>query len=149
MSRRVHTVRHPRGSCIVSPLLSLEVATPQNKSTTVIHAVIHTQENPPQTRFLVGCSSPFMRLAKTPDDVCLGRLKPDVLRPGIAGMRGSMVKRLRPCMTISTPPPYRTTTALAPAQPCLRRALRGRRGGASRGGWHPGAGRAPRGLRCL
>ena len=27
-------------------------------------AVIHMQENPPQKRFLAGCSSPFMRLAK-------------------------------------------------------------------------------------
>ena len=31
-------------------------------------------------------------------------VKPDVLRPGIAGMRGSMAIRLRSCMTMSTPP---------------------------------------------
>ena len=31
MSRSVHTLRHPRGSYIVSPFLSLEVATPENK----------------------------------------------------------------------------------------------------------------------
>ena len=32
-------------------------------------------------------------------------VKPDMLRPGIVGMRGSMVIRLRPCMIMSTPPP--------------------------------------------
>ena len=31
--------------------------------------------------------------------------KADVLRPGIVGMRGSTVIRLRPCMISSTPPP--------------------------------------------
>ena len=42
---------------------------------------------------------------------CLpGRWKPDVLRPGNVGTLGSMVIRLRPCMTMSTPPPR----ALAP-----------------------------------
>ena len=36
---------------------------------------------------------------------CLpGRFQPDVLRPGVVGMRGSMVIRLRPCMITSTPP---------------------------------------------
>ncbi|CAN0286800.1 unnamed protein product [Laminaria digitata] len=35
---------------------------------------------------------------------CLpGRWKPDVLRPGIAGVRGSRVIRLRPSMILSTP----------------------------------------------
>ena len=59
----VYMVRHPRGSYIVTPLLPLELGTPQKQ----IHssdAVIHTQESPPQERFLVGCSSPFMRLAQ-------------------------------------------------------------------------------------
>ena len=37
---------------------------------------------------------------------CLpGRRKPEVLRPDIAGVRGSMVKRLRPRVTVSTPLP--------------------------------------------
>ena len=31
--------------------------------------------------------------------------KPDMLRPGIVGMRGSMAIRLRPCMNIEYPPP--------------------------------------------
>ena len=31
-------------------------------------------------------------------------VKPDVLRPGVVGMRGSMVIQLRPCMIVSTPP---------------------------------------------
>ena len=39
--------------------------------------------------------SPLLRCKQ-----CLpGRPKPDVLRPGIGGMRGSTVIRLRPCMT--------------------------------------------------
>ena len=34
-----------------------------------------------------------------PSNECLpGRWKPDMLRPGVVGMRGSMVLRLRPCM---------------------------------------------------
>lgn len=32
VSRSAHTVRHLRGSCLVCSLLSLEVATPKNKS---------------------------------------------------------------------------------------------------------------------
>ena len=71
------------------------------------------QESPPHRRFSGGCSSPFMRLAQQHltalrawCKLCLpGRWKPDVLRPGIVGMRESMVIRLRPCMTMSTPPP--------------------------------------------
>ena len=30
---------------------------------------------------------------------------PGVLRPGIVGLQGSMVIRMRPCMIMSTPPP--------------------------------------------
>ena len=51
---------------------------------------------PTLLRCLVGCSSPFMRLARRITAVrawckqCLHcRRKPDVLRPGIGGMRGS------------------------------------------------------------
>ena len=32
-------------------------------------------------------------------------MKPGILRPGVVGMRGSMVIRLRPCMNIEYPPP--------------------------------------------
>ena len=31
-------------------------------------------------------------------------VKPDVLRPGIVGIRGSMIIRLRPCIIMSAPP---------------------------------------------
>ena len=62
--------------------------------------------SPPRTRFLVGCSSPVMRLAQHLSALrawCKqcppGRWKPNVLRPGIVGMRRSMVIRLRPCTT--------------------------------------------------
>ena len=41
-------------------------------------------------------TAPFAHGAR---DVCLGRRKPDVLGPGMAGMRGeSMVVSLRLCM---------------------------------------------------
>ena len=33
-----------------------------------------------------------------------GQSTPDVLGPGIVGMRGSMVVQLRPCRKIRTPP---------------------------------------------
>ena len=53
----------PRTSYRDYPMLSLEVATPENKS---IHSTLsfHIHERPPQKRFLVGCSSPFKRLAQ-------------------------------------------------------------------------------------
>ena len=62
-------------------------------------------------RFLVGCRSPFMKLAGRPSTLrawceqCLsGRPKPDMLRPDIGGTRGFMAIRLRPCSRSSTPP---------------------------------------------
>ena len=74
---------------------------------TPFDVVIHMRENPPLKRFSVGCSSPFMRLAghltfcfALECKQCLpGRLKPDMLRPGMVGMRESMAIRLPPCMT--------------------------------------------------
>ena len=40
--RSVYTVRHPRGSHIAPPLLSLEVATPEKKFTeAVTHVQVH------------------------------------------------------------------------------------------------------------
>ena len=47
-----YRVRHPRGSYIVCPLMSLEVATPE-KTNQAIRAVILMQARPPQKRFLV------------------------------------------------------------------------------------------------
>ena len=73
---------------------------------------IRTQENPPLKWFSVGCSSLFMRLAlhltTTLRAWCKATSawsvkKPDVLRPGVVGMRGSTVVRLRPCMIMSNP----------------------------------------------
>ena len=43
--------------------MSLEVATPESKINS-LDAVINMQETPPQKRFVVGCSSPFVRLAE-------------------------------------------------------------------------------------
>ena len=63
----------------------------------------------PKERSLVGRSSPFMRFAqhltalRTWYKQCVpGRWKPDVLRPGIVGMREFMVIPLRSCMIMST-----------------------------------------------
>ena len=78
-----------------------------------IDAVIHMQKGPPQKRFFEGCSSPFMRLAQhfaacfalgASKRLALSVEKNDVLRPGIAGMSGSMAIRLRPCMSTSPAP---------------------------------------------
>ncbi|CAN0322974.1 unnamed protein product, partial [Laminaria digitata] len=48
-----------------------------------------------------------VNLALTGLDITLSPVTSPVhaLRPGIVGMRGSMVIRLRPCMILSTPPP--------------------------------------------
>ena len=43
----------------------------------------------------------------------------DVLRPGVVGMRGSMVIRLRPCMITTRTPPFITAVA-APNKSKLR-----------------------------
>ena len=76
------------------------------KQSNSLDAVIDTRERPPQRRFIVGCSSTFMLLSQHLTALrawckqCLpGRWKADVLRVSIVGMRGSMVTRLRPCMT--------------------------------------------------
>ena len=53
----VYMVRHPRGSYIVYSLLSLEAATPENKS--INWALLPTcNKSPPQQPFFEGCSSP-------------------------------------------------------------------------------------------
>ena len=52
---------HPRGSYMVLPWLSLEVATLEIILT---HRGCHPYAYPPHKRFLVGWSSPFMRLAE-------------------------------------------------------------------------------------
>ena len=88
VSTSVHLVRHPRGSHRVYPLLYLNVATPENRSINSTLSSMYVQESPPHKRFLliVGCSSPFMRLAQHLAALrawckqCLScRRKPDVL----------------------------------------------------------------------
>ena len=68
-------------------------------------AVMHVQESPPHKRLVVGCGSPFMRLAEHLTVLrawCKqcgpGRRKPGMLRPSIVGMCGSMDVRLRPAL---------------------------------------------------
>ena len=71
--------------------------------------------SPSYERSLERCSSPFMRLAEHLTALrawckqCLsGWSKPDVLRPDIVRMQGSMVIRLRPLLVTDieyTPPP--------------------------------------------
>ena len=70
------------------------------------------QENPPQKRGVVGCSSPFMRLTKHltfrfelgASNVRLPGENPACSVPALyIRMRGPMAIRLRPCMVMSTP----------------------------------------------
>ena len=65
--RSVCMGRHPSGSYIVNPAIAVfgSVYTgKQINSSDAVSRVIHMQESPPHKRFLVGCSSPFMRLAQ-------------------------------------------------------------------------------------
>ena len=80
---------------------------------TSFDAVIHLQERPPHKRFLVGCSSPFMRLAEHLTAIRV-RLKQWLVVWSVKTKRapsrhcrdGSMVIRLRTAMHVmSTPPP--------------------------------------------
>ena len=95
---------------LCSSLIAVSRSGHTEKQINSFHAVIHTHEIPPRKRFSVGCSSPLIRLAEHLPALrawcqwCLrGQSKPDVLRPGTVGMRGSMVRRLRPSMVMSTP----------------------------------------------
>ena len=101
-------VKHPRRSYTVTPLLSLEVATRENKPMNsalsfICKKVRAWRRNPPHTlhatrRTPHGAS----RLVQA---ISAWSVKPDVLRPGIVGLRVSTAIRLQPCMTMSIPPP--------------------------------------------
>ena len=79
-------------------------------SINLFDVVIYMQDGPRKSALqavltMARCSSPFMRLARSTLHVSLvqvmsscGRWKPDVLRPVIVGMRGSMLIQLRPYM---------------------------------------------------
>ena len=67
-SRGVCKAKHPRGSRVVYPLVSLEVATPlffciRSKSA-VRKKVRKRCRSPPHKWFLIGCTSRFMRVAE-------------------------------------------------------------------------------------
>ena len=107
VSRSVYMVRHSQGSYMVCPLLSLEVATPENNNF-FLSCHPYARKNAKSAEvylasgFLVNCSSPLLRLAEHLTALrarctrCLpGRCNLDLLRPGIVWMRGSMVIRLR------------------------------------------------------
>ena len=74
-----------------------------------------------QAMFLVGCRPLFVRLAEHLEfrfalgakQWLPGRGQPFAFRPGIVGTRGSMITRLRPCMTSSTPPPIPPSMCLS------------------------------------
>ena len=102
-------VRHPRSSNIVTPLLSLEVATPARKSINStlssickksaskailgrMQLILHATRRTPHgaLRLVLAMSAWSVRTRRSPSLYCRD---------------GSMVIRLRPCMTISTPPP--------------------------------------------
>ena len=57
----VFTVRHRRGNYIILSLLSLKVVTPEM---TLAHRSCHPCASPPHKRFIVGCGSLFMPLAR-------------------------------------------------------------------------------------
>ena len=78
-----------------------------------LYAVIPMQEISSHTRFLAGFSSTFTRLAEHLTALrawgktflsC--RSKPNVLRPGIFGVLGSMVIRQQPCVTYTATTPH-------------------------------------------
>ena len=107
VSRSVYTGRHPRGSCILHPL-SLEVATPENKPTHSRLSSIRYATKPAlqavlsrRMQLTLHATRPNIsrRFALGASNALPSQSKPDVLRPSIVGMRGSMVIRLRPCMT--------------------------------------------------
>ena len=112
VSRSVYTppprmARHPRGSYIVKPIAVSVSAHTRNKITSLMLSSICESAS---QAVLSRMHSPFMRLAlhftalRAWCKQCLsGRWKPDMLRPGIVGMRGSMVIRLWPRMRSSTP----------------------------------------------
>ena len=108
VSRVPPPLRLWRGTLHSTPFA--EVAIPETKWT---NWSSHPYASLLHGRFLEICSSPFMGLAEHLTALrarcmqCLaGWWKPDVLRPGILWMRGSMVIRLRPCKNIEdTPPP--------------------------------------------
>ena len=94
-------------------------STHTGKRTNSFEAVIYMQENthkvPKSASQLSGSwldaahssydpSNISRRFALGARDVCLGRRKLDVLRPGIVGMRGLIVLRLRLCMKRVHPP---------------------------------------------
>ena len=109
VSQSVNMVRHSRGSYIVVPIAVSGSGPTGNyvnplKLSSISKYVGTMCRSPFYERFLEGCSSPFMRLAEHLTTLrawckqCLLVLwKLDVLRPGIVGMRGSMVIRLGPC----------------------------------------------------
>ena len=109
-SRSVNIVRHPRGRYIFVPIAVSGVATPENK---VTHWRRHKRcRSPSYERFLEKCSAPFMRLAEHLTALrawckqCLPDWrKPDVLRPGMVGMRGSTAIRRRACAQTEYTPP--------------------------------------------
>lgn len=71
-------------------------------------AVIHVQERPLHKRLIVGCKLTLHAIRRNKRTALRalgykqrlpGQRKPDVFRPGIAGIRRSIIVRLRPCMT--------------------------------------------------
>ena len=95
----VYMARHPRGRYMVYILLSLELATPENKSShstlsSICKKVRTRCPSPPHKRFLVGCNSPCMRRAqhltalRTWCNVCLVGEKPTCPAPALKGCEG-------------------------------------------------------------
>ena len=103
---------HEAVPCCSSPI-AVSGSGDTGKQIESFDAVNHIQGSPSHKRFLVGCSSPFMRLAERPTALragckqCLGwsDKKPTCSVPALWGCEGlwSTVVRLGPCMIMSTP----------------------------------------------
>ena len=97
-----YMVRYPRGSYIVYPPLSLKVAKPEKKT---IHWTLSSICESPSKAVLSRMQLTFHTSRSTPHGAL--RLVREMsawsvkamLHPGIVWMRGSIVIRLRPCMT--------------------------------------------------
>ena len=134
---RIHGVRHPHEAVLHSAthccLGGCGHTRKQSKLLTLssISKEVGTScRSPSYKRFLEGCSSTFLRLAEHRTALrawckqCLpGWLKPDVLRPGIVAMRGSVVKeisavlvRLTTCNWLTNSLPKLSLITLSPPE---------------------------------
>ena len=101
------------------------------KNVDAFGAVIHMQENPPHRRFVVGCSPPFMRLARDTSrfasrsvpilSVFLVGESPTVSVPAWQGCEDLSSYNYTAIHGMNTPPPLPPNASLLPWYKCPRR----------------------------